>query len=434
MRSTWRASVRALAIVSLSQVVPRGAAAGPPPAQPTAPVTITIDAAVREAMAHNLSLVAERYSVDIARAHQLTAQLRPNPVFTSSGTIPDGTIFASNVNPLDVGARVDVVLERGAKRERRMEVAREATSVAELQLLNTMRTIALDVEGAFVDVVLAKENLALARQSLDAFDSLVQVNIERVRTGDLAQVELSRSRLAALQFRNDVRLQESKLVIARAHLNTLIGRGSDNAIDVAGALRRDEQAVSLTAVRTRARSSRPDLEALRRDQARSAAELRLQIAEGKVDYTISGEAHRERAPHDVFGNQYGVSFSAPIPIFNRNQGEIARARDEERQIAAKIAALEADIDAEVRSAYEGYDAARQVVATIEGQMLKEATDVRSITEYAYRRGEASFIEFLDAVRAFNETMQSYNGARADYARSLYTLDAIAGAQPATVTP
>ena len=59
-------------------------------------------------------------------------------------------------------------------------------------------------------------------------------------------------------------------------------------------------------------------------------------------------------------------------------------------------------------------------------MLSEARDVRTTTEYSYRRGEASFVEFLDAVRAFNDTMQSYNEARADYARSLYALDAIAG--------
>jgi cobalt-zinc-cadmium efflux system outer membrane protein len=52
--------------------------------------------------------------------------------------------------------------------------------------------------------------------------------------------------------------------------------------------------------------------------------------------------------------------------------------------------------------------------------------VRVITEYSYRRGEASLLEFLDAQRAFNETMQGYNEARAEYARALYLLDAVSG--------
>jgi outer membrane protein, heavy metal efflux system len=434
MLSARRAAARTLIGLSLSHALAPGAAAQSAP-QALPPAVLTIDAAVREAVDHNLTLVAERYSVDVVRARLLTARLRPNPVFTYDAMIPDGVIYDNNVNPFEHVFRVDVVLERGGKRDRRIEVAEDAKSVADLQLLNTIRTIVLDVQGAFVDAVLAKQNLALARQSLDAFDSLVQVNTERVRAGDLAQVELSRSRLAALQFRNDVRLQASKLNVSLGRLKTLIGRTTDASLDVTGDQRRDADAVSLAAVRERARALRPDLQALRRDQARSAAELRLQIAEGKVDYTVSGELHRQRAPHDVLGNQYGLYVSAPIPIFNRNQGEIERARQEERQAAAKIAALEADVDNEVRSAYEAYDAARDIVATIETQMLAQATEVRATTEYSYRRGEASFIEFLDAARAFNDTMQSYNGARADFARSLYALDAISGAAaPSTVTP
>src|SRR5262249_61940182 len=99
--------------------------------------------------------------------------------------------------------------------ERRIEVSRAARSVAELQFMNTMRTIVLDVQQAFVDVLLAKQNVAIARESLAAFDALVAVNVERGRTGDLSHVELARSRLAGLQFRNRLPLPGSKLTLAR---------------------------------------------------------------------------------------------------------------------------------------------------------------------------------------------------------------------------
>jgi cobalt-zinc-cadmium efflux system outer membrane protein len=62
----------------------------------------------------------------------------------------------------------------------------------------------------------------------------------------------------------------------------------------------------------------------------------------------------------------------------------------------------------------------------EQDLLKRARDVRQITEFSYRRGEASFLELLDAQRVFNETMQGYNESRADLARSLYVLDAASG--------
>ena len=76
------------------------------------------------------------------------------------------------------------------------------------------------------------------------------------------------------------------------------------------------------------------------------------------------------------------------------------------------------------SAYAEYSLARGLVDTIETQMLAPARDVRATTEYAYRRGEATFVELLDAQRAFNETMRSYHEARAQYAQSLYALDAL----------
>jgi outer membrane protein, heavy metal efflux system len=400
-----------------------------------AQTAITVDEAVHEAVDRNLTLLAERYSVSVAQARILAAQLRPNPVFTYNLMLPDAQIYDNNINPRENVFRTDVIIEGGGKRERRIAVAEQARSVAELQLLNTMRTIALDVQSACVDVVLAKENLALALASLAAFNDLVRVNTERVRTGDLASVELSRSRLAALQFQNDLRQQQTKLVVARNRLRTLLGRTGGDPIDVSGDFRRDDERLDAATLRTRALQRRPDVEAMRADQARSTADIRLQLAQGKIDYTISGEFHRQQAPATT-GNQIGVYLSLPMPIFNRNQGEIERARQEEKQIEAKIRALEADVLNEVQTAYETYAASRDIVDTLEGQMLAQARDVRTATQYSYLRGEASFIEFLDAFRAYNETMQSYNVARADYARSLYTLDATTGASIANlkVTP
>jgi outer membrane protein, heavy metal efflux system len=172
------------------------------------------------------------------------------------------------------------------------------------------------------------------------------------------------------------------------------------------------------------------LKALEREQARSAADVRLQLAQGKIDYTVSGELHRQIAAGAAAGNEWGIFVSAPLPLFNRNQGETERAGQESRQAGARIQALQSDITSQLRSAWQQYTTTGELVDTIERQMLAQARDVRETTAYSYRRGEASFIEFLDAKRTFNETVQSYNEARAEYARSLYTLDALSGgAQP-----
>jgi cobalt-zinc-cadmium efflux system outer membrane protein len=118
--------------------------------------------------------------------------------------------------------------------------------------------------------------------------------------------------------------------------------------------------------------------------------------------------------------------SVPLPVFNRNQGEIERAQREHEQISAKLRALEADIRTEVRTAYQQYATAQRVLQRIETHMLERAAHVQQTMEYSYRRGQSRLVDFLDAQRTFNDTKQSHNEARADYARSLYLLDAVSG--------
>lgn len=395
-------------------------------AQSTSPDQVTVEQAVQEAIEKNLGLLAERYNLSIADARIITARLRPNPVLSLSSGLPDHTIFHSGTSPFSEVAHIDFVFERGGKREQRIAVAENTRTVAQLQLLNTIRTLTLNVQNACVDVLLARANLALAQENLQAFNDIVQVNEARVHAGDLAPVELERTRLAALQFQNQVRQSESSLLIARNQLRTLLGRPMQaEALDVGGELRRDGQPANLDDVLQPALQLRPDLQALRRDQARSAADLRLQIAQGKVDYTIGAEYQRQQG-NIREGNQFGISFSVPLPIFNRNQGEIERAQQEQEQIVAKIRALEADIRNEAQNASQRYTTANDLLQRIETGMLEQANDVRQTIEYSYRRGQSSFVEFLDAQRAFNDTRQSYSEARADYARSLYLLDAVSG--------
>jgi cobalt-zinc-cadmium efflux system outer membrane protein len=121
-----------------------------------------------------------------------------------------------------------------------------------------------------------------------------------------------------------------------------------------------------------------------------------------------------------------VFLSVPLPVFNRNQGEIERARQEQRQIQWRIQGLEAAIAGEVENAYQQFQTARSLLDAIAGQMVGQARDVRGITEFSYTRGEATLLQLLDAERAFNETMQAYNEARAEYARNLYLLEAVSG--------
>src|SRR5262249_52739867 len=143
---------------------------------------------------------------------------------------------------------------------------------------------------------------------------------------------------------------------------------------VAGEMRRDPLPFTFEELWRQALARRPHYQAVARDQARSVPELRSQIAEGEVDYTIGAEYPRQEGLAGT-GNSMGVFFSVPLPVFNRNQGEIARARQERQQIEARARALEAGIRNELDAAWQQYDTARALLTRIEGEMLGQARRV-----------------------------------------------------------
>ena len=390
---------------------------------------ITLAQGLQEALDKNLNLLAEKHNVAIAEAKIITARLRPNPVLSFSAdhqNVLGSTYTLDNgAGPNEYSARIDFLMERGGKRERRVEVAEAVKSVAELQFLNSIRSLVLDVQSAFVDALSAKASLALALENLKALNDIVAVNSTRVRAGDLAQVELIRSRLAALQFRNAVKQAELRLMTSKNRLQFLLGRTGVSAdFDIEGELRREPLDLGVEPLREQAMRLRPDLLSMLRDQQRSFADLKLQIATAKVDYTIGSEYRRQQFP--AYSNSLGFFVSVPLPVFNKNQGEIERATRENRQFTMRVNAMKGAIGAELEGAWQQYQTSKSLLDSIEKEMLEQAREVRSTMEYSYRRGEASLVEFLDAQRAFNDTMQSYNDARADHARSLFLLDSITG--------
>lgn len=391
---------------------------------------LTLEQAVREAVEKNLDLAAERLNVPVAEARQITAALRPNPVVTLSGAQLNllGADFSS-VSPLgpnQLNMHTDLPLERGRKREQRIALARQDKSLAELGVRETLRQLIGSVQNAFVDVQQANNNLDLARENLATMERIAAINEARLRAGDAARVELDRSRVAVLQYRASVQQAQLQLDQAKLQLALLTGRKDATGLDVRRALRTGGATVNEEELLRQALSRRPDLALSAQQQARTRADLNLQLANGKMDYSVGAEVTRQWA-YGFSGNTVGLSLSVPLPVFNRNQGEIARAQREIALAGARRAALEAAVRTETGKAFAQYTVARQLVASLESGMLTKAKSVRDTTEYSYKRGEASLIEFLDAQRAFNDAMQTFNDARAAYARSLYRIDTVSGA-------
>jgi outer membrane protein, heavy metal efflux system len=407
--------------------------AGPAASQSSSGLqALSIDEAVRAAVDHNLNLLAARANLTLAEAQMMTARLRPNPVISASADSLDwlGTRFteANGLGPSQFAFRVDVPFERSGKRELRMQTASFEKQIAEAEFADAVRRLRLDVMVACIDLLEAKAKLQLARDNLNTFEQLVQVNQRRLTSGAIPPVELTRVRVAMLQYRNTERAAELALVQARVRLMPLIGRTVDQTlVDIDGDLSIVPAATppSLATLQQLARQSRPDLRAIRHEQARSQADLKLQLAQGKVDYTLGVAFERQRGVLGS-GNAIGAFFSVPLPIFNRNQGEIARAEAQQDKSNTSTAALETDVSGEVTAAYQEFETARRVLQDIEADLLTPSREARETTAYVYQAGATSLLDVLDAQRAFNDTMETYYTAQADYRRAEIKLMTMAG--------
>lgn len=428
---------RLLVVLLLAVVGPASLAFAQEASRPSSAAVVaarlTVQAAVAEALARNPDLLAARAGVTMAGADLVIARQRANPVLGLGADHLDllGTGFndENGAGPPEYSARIDVLLERGGKRARRIETAREGQAIADADLLDATRTLTLAVQQTFVDLQLAQEDNGLARENAAALDEVVTLDEARVRSGDLAEVELLRGRIAALQAWQAVRAAELEVQSQRRQLARLMGRGASGAaFEIEPFVPPAARHGPVDDLRARALQHRPDLGAMRRALARAQAETRLRIAQGRIDLTLGAEYRRQQGLAGR-GNSLGLFASVPLPLFDRNQGGVARARGEAQQVEARLRRLEQDVVAEVDLAAAQADAALAARTMVEGRMVEEARAVRETTDYTYRRGEVTMMVFLDAQRAFNETMQARNEARAEYARSFFLLRAAVGEEP-----
>src|SRR4051794_37423849 len=199
---------------------------------------ISVKDAVAEAIVNNPGLRAERLAIPVAEAALITAGLRPNPVASYSADHLDalGTGFSetNNAGPTELAFRIDYPWERGRKRELRMDSAGYQSRIVRAKLEDSVRKLTLDVTLACIDVMEAKSKLELAKDNLRSLEGIVKLNQSRVSAGATAPVELTRSRVAMLQFRATVRTTELALATARIRLQALLGRTSGSGpVDVA---------------------------------------------------------------------------------------------------------------------------------------------------------------------------------------------------------
>ena len=392
-------------------------------AQQAAPHSrIDLDQAIQLALAHNHALKAAQSQIPQSQAEEITAAIRPNPVFTyddlyvpifSPNQLNSSTL--DNLTEFDVG--FSYTFERGHKRAARIQAARDQTAQTRSQVSDTERGLTANVAQQFIGILLAKANIQLANTDLESFQKTVDLSQESFRAGAIGEGDLLKIKLQLLQFQMDVSAAKLALVQALASLRQLVGfEAVPLDYDVIGELAYSPLGLNQEDLQLRAMKQRPDLMAAQQGITVAESQYKLQKANGKRNLTTTFDY-----THVADVNSAGFTMNIEIPIFDRNQGEIARTHYAIGQAQETSSEASEQVMTDVANAYQAVQTSAQVVDLYTSGYLKEASDSRDISEYAYKRGAASLLDFLDAERSYRATQLAYRQALATYMVAVETL-------------
>jgi cobalt-zinc-cadmium efflux system outer membrane protein len=344
----------------------------------------------------NPTLLAGQFNISESKAEEITAYLRPNPNFTLTADqidpVPGGPPHGPFAYLLPV-ASISYLHERQHKRELRLESAQNATAIATSEQADLERTLLFNLRGAFVQTLQAKSVLQLAKDNLAYYDHVLDVSRERFKAGDIAQIDLDRLELQRVQYESDLQTAEVNLRTTKIQLLTLLNdRTPIEHFDVTGPFDFSDQIFPLDEFRKIALDTRPDLKAGVQAVDKAKTDHKLAVANGSTDPTFGFDVGRN-PPIDQY---IGFNVSIPLRIFDRNQGEKLRTQLDIDRNQRLLDAAQAQVFSDVDSAYAMLNSNVTLLQPYKAKYLQQALRVRDTVFFAYQRGGASLLDYLNA--------------------------------------
>ncbi|HWX23060.1 MAG TPA: TolC family protein [Candidatus Binatia bacterium] len=380
------------------------------------------------ALQGNWDLLAAAAGVDAATAQKIVAHEFPNPTLSLStlkinvDNQPNSTLAGNGLwdRSYDTIFAVNQLFEIGGKRRNRRLSAQAGFEAAKAQFFDAKRTLDLGVARAYLAAALADENVSVLRQSAGTLREEARLAEVRLRAGEISAADKNQIEISAERFALDARAAESAAAQARVALEVLLGVPQPKADCVL-----DDHLESLLASTVLPPTNstglwRPDVQAAEAAWRKAEADLRFQKAERIPDPTVL--AQYEHQPPDT-PNTVGFGVSFPLPIWNRNRGNILVAQAVREQARLAYEKVRAQAVADIATALLAYDDAARRWQSYRDTIRPKSDEVRKTKAYAYQKGSASLLDMLVAERDDNDVRLAAMQAASDTAVAMATLKA-----------
>jgi cobalt-zinc-cadmium efflux system outer membrane protein len=383
--------------------------------RPVVPSRLTLAAAITLAFQGNPGLRAATRDVDIAAAQRIQAGTRPNPAlsYLSEGLQNDRRTTT---------VQVDQTIELGGKRGARVASAEREREIASADLASYRSELRADVVTAFFDVLTAQERLLLAQGSEQLSQQAIKVASHRVIAGKISPVEETRARVAGASSRIELNQAANQLAQARARLAATWGSTAPLSVEVEAPEQppgvHPSTAELLAHVPAAPRVARARLE-IDRQKARADVERSRRIP----DLTISLGSKRDE---QLGLRQTVVGLSVPIPLFDRNQGNLLSALRRADKAKDELLAAESSVSVELAQASLRLSAATSELNILRTEILPGAQSAYDVGVRGFELGKFSFLEVLDAQRTLFQAKTQYVRALGESHRAASDIERIVG--------
>ena len=387
------------------------------PAFSQAECKISLEIAIQTALRENPELTAIREKVKVAHARIDGIALLGNPELE--------TEFVGGIDG-EQGLELSKSFQLGGQRGHRKRIAKILLEEVNVELTEASRLLTKSVKLAFYDLVLVQEKLKLTEEIIQHYEQMRNIAQVQFETGDISVTHVNLARVQLQSVLRDAATLDSELQLAQLEINNLMGALLETTpIAIGGFAEKISlnqlQNLKLDTLTTHAQAHRADVKSLRLNALLTDRELRLARAANIPDLSIAGIAQRSSDE-----KAFGVKFSFPLPVFDRNRAEIDVAKAEQQVNALVISNKERQIVREVMGTFLSLTTAQKNLKFYEGDLVKLLNENLKLTRSAYELGEAGLLEVILMQNEFIKIRFAHLDALTTFHKALAELEAAVG--------
>lgn len=391
---------------------------------------LSIDEAVDYAMKNNLDLKSKREDLNIAKGNLTTALTYPfNPEISL-----EGRSLSSSGEEVKTGYRfgekseytiyLSQTFETGGQRSLRKDIALKNEDVVQFEIVDMERLLTGEVKREFYNLIFLEDKLKLADLSIGLNQKLLDVAEKRFRSGDAPKMDVNLTMVELKKVENEKTKVTGLLSISKARLSSLLGLPPDTEI----ILRRGEDIapplkdIDLKELKVTAIKNRPDIINFELKEKAIAEEISLTKADVSPDVRVSLLYNR-----DYDKEVYGAGVSIPIPIANRNRGQIETLMAQKLRLNTRRESLKLLIEKEIESAWQRVDTAKKSLKLFKEDILPQLKENADGLKRAYDAGRVDIFAIIIEHQKLISNTGAYYDSLFEYNTALVDLEvAIAG--------